>query len=176
MKFLQTTYMVKDTLSMCLELKGIRTFWAAVVSPILTPTRPQMGTRGSRHLPRALPPSGPTGLGEGRRACSQAADGRLFQDSERAGHPGVLHGWLCGIPRLLPGGAWRPAERGGEGRTPPPVACVLHMLWSHGNGHDSSGRPRQLDPLLLMSTDTLFLNELLGVCLLYIVIFVFFTK
>lgn len=33
--------MVRDTLCMCLELKGARTFWDSIVSPVPIPTRPQ---------------------------------------------------------------------------------------------------------------------------------------
>ena len=78
------------------------------------------------------------------RTCSQAANSHLFQDAERAGHPGVLHGWLCGIPRFLPGWARRPPERGGEGRRTMHcwrVTHVLRMLWGHRNGHDSLRGP-----------------------------------
>lgn len=131
------------------------------LSPPSSPhNRPQKGTRDSRHLPRALPRHSPrfteawvstTGT------FSQAADSCLFQDTEWAGHPGVLHGWLCGIPRFLPRRTWRPPERRGEGRTTIDcqlVACVLRMLWSLRNGHDSSERLLQQHPFL----DTLFLS------------------
>lgn len=112
-------HMIRDTVYMCLELKGAGTFWDTVVSPIPSPSRPQKGTRSSRPLPRAFP-CHPPGFTEAwvstAGTCSQAADGHFFQDSEWAGHPGMLHGWICGIPRFLPGWAWRPPERGGEGR------------------------------------------------------------
>lgn len=99
-------HMVRDTLYMCLELKGPGTFWDTVVSPIPTPSRPQKGTRSSRPLPRALPCHPPGSTEAWVRTvgtCSQAADDHLFQDSEWARHSGVLHGWICGIPRFLSG-------------------------------------------------------------------------
>lgn len=68
-------------------------------------------------LPRLCPHPGPLRGGRAPQGLRLAADGHLFQDSERAGHPGVLHGRLCGVPGFLPGRARRPPERGREGRS-----------------------------------------------------------
>lgn len=100
--------MVRDTLYMCKELKGTRTFCSVIVSP--APTLPRNAIEGNKGFlaseknPACYPPGpalevwlSPIGT------CSQTANSHLFQDSEWAGHLGVLHGWLCGVSRFLPG-------------------------------------------------------------------------
>lgn len=88
--------MMRDALYMFLELKGAPQPSGTQFSP---PSPPAPGVSGICLESCAATEAWVTTTG----SYLQAADSRFFQDSEWSGHSGVLHGWLCGILRFLPG-------------------------------------------------------------------------